>query len=81
MRPSPHIGTNVIDGVELTSFGGTNPDRTRVMIYDWTTGVPGEMYLISGDSGGPAFVRAHGDLALVGVHYGVSRATTRPAAG
>jgi MYXO-CTERM domain-containing protein len=76
---SPHLGTNEIDQVVLTSFGGA--ERTRVMIYDWTTGVPGEIYLIGGDSGGPAFVRSHGDLALIGVHYGVSRATTDPQPG
>ncbi|HVK16298.1 MAG TPA: hypothetical protein VM533_05070 [Fimbriiglobus sp.] len=78
---SPHIGANAIDSVILASFGGTNPDQTRVMTFDWTAGTPGEMYLIGGDSGGPAFVRAHGDLALVGVHYGVSRATTDPQPG
>jgi hypothetical protein len=81
---SPHLGTNVIDQVILTSFDGTNPnsDRTRVMTYDWTAGVPGEMYLIGGDSGGPAFTwTTDRDLALIGVHYGVSRATTDPRPG
>ncbi|HET6574912.1 MAG TPA: trypsin-like serine protease [Fimbriiglobus sp.] len=80
--PSPHLGTNVINGVSLESFNNpSDPDQTRVMTYDWAAGVPGEMYLIGGDSGGPAFVRADGDLALAGVHYGVSRSTNDPQPG
>lgn len=62
---SPHLGTNVIDDVILAN-------TTRTIRYFYTDGVPGEMYLIGGDSGGPVFVRAHGDLALVGVNYAVS---------
>src|SRR5207245_2684113 len=49
--------------------------------YDWTPGVPGEIYLIGGDSGGPAFLRFGDQLALVGVHYGVSNPTTTPNPG
>jgi hypothetical protein len=79
---SPHLGTNVIDGVGLTSFDNFQTEATRVMTFDWTAGVPGEMYLIGGDSGGPAFTwTTDGDLALVGVNYGVSRGTTNPQPG
>jgi MYXO-CTERM domain-containing protein len=72
--PSPHLGTNVIDDVVLA-------ESTRSIQFGWTDGVPGEIYLIGGDSGGPVFVRAHGDLALVGVNYAVSRLTNDPQPG
>jgi hypothetical protein len=71
---SPHLGTNVIDDVILAN-------TTRAIKFGWTDGVPGEIYLISGDSGGPVFVRAHGDLALVGVNYAISRTTLDPQPG
>ena len=38
--------------------------------YDTVNGLGAdECYLISGDSGGPSFVDAGGQLALVGIHY------------
>jgi hypothetical protein len=79
---SPHLGTNVIDTVGLASFDDFQTEATWVMVFDWTPDTPGEIYLIPGDSGGPAFVRAaDGDFALIGVHYGVSRVTTDPQPG
>jgi hypothetical protein len=59
---SPHLGTNTIDAVELIS-------STRTALYNYTPSTPGDLYLIGGDSGGPMFTRANGDLALIGVHY------------
>jgi hypothetical protein len=78
---NPHLGRNTIDTVGLTSFNNFATEATRVMTYDWTPGNPGEFYLIGGDSGGPSFVRVGNDFALVGVHYGVSNATTTPNPG
>jgi hypothetical protein len=78
---NPHLGRNVIDSVALESFDNFQSEATRTALYDWTPGNPGEFYLIGGDSGGPAFVRVGNDLALVGVHYGVSDPTTTPQPG
>jgi hypothetical protein len=72
---SPHLGTNVIDDVILAN-------STRTIKFDWTPANAGEIYLIGGDSGGPAFVRAaDGDLALIGTHYAVSNGTQNPNPG
>jgi hypothetical protein len=71
---SPHLGTNTIDGVELVN-------STRTALYDYTPSTPGDLYLISGDSGGPVFTRAaSGDLALIGVNY-VHSGTDTPQPG
>jgi hypothetical protein len=80
-NPNPHLGTNVADGVTLASFDGFASEATQVLLYDYTPGAPGEIYLIGGDSGSPAFVRVGGQLALVGVHYGVTNPTTDPRPG
>ena len=38
--------------------------------YDTVNGLGAdECYLIGGDSGGPSFIDASGQLALVGIHY------------
>lgn len=78
---SPHLGTNVADGTALESFDGFATEATRVVFYDFTPGVDGEIYLIGGDSGGPLFTVVNGQLALIGGHYGVSNPTTNPNAG
>jgi hypothetical protein len=71
---SPHLGKNVIDAVELVN-------STRTALYDYTPSSPGDLYLISGDSGGPVFTRAaSGDLALIGVNY-VHSGTDTPQPG
>lgn len=79
--PSPHLGTNAADAVTLASFDGFASEGTAVVAYGWTPGVAGEIYLVGGDSGGPAFLRVGDRLALVGVHYGVSNPTTSPNPG
>jgi hypothetical protein len=69
------VGRNVIDRVTTAQ----EPDppaapykNTVTMEYDYNL-VSGlgadECYLIGGDSGGPSFVDAGGQLALVGIHY------------
>jgi hypothetical protein len=78
---SPHLGTNVADGTALESFDGFNTEATRVIYYDFTPEVNGEIYLIGGDSGGPLFTLINGQLALIGGHYGVSNPTLNPNAG
>ena len=69
------VGRNVID--RITTAQEPDPPaapykNTVTMEYDYNT-VSGlradECYLIGGDSGGPSFVDADGQLALVGIHY------------
>ena len=69
------VGRNVID--RITTAQEPDPPaapykNTVTMEYDYNT-VSGlgadECYLIGGDSGGPSFVDANGQLALVGIHY------------
>lgn len=69
------IGRNIID--RITTAQEPDPPaapykNTVTMEYDYdpVNGLGAdECYLISGDSGGPSFVDAGGQLALVGIHY------------
>jgi hypothetical protein len=66
------VGRNVIDRITDALEGDPAYKDTVSMEFDYNT-VSGlgadECYLIGGDSGGPSFVDANGQLALVGIHY------------
>jgi hypothetical protein len=80
-----HLGRNNVTSAgevaSLNSGGVPTTEATRVATYAFDAGVPGEFYLIGGDSGGPSFIPVNGKLGLLGGHYGVSNATMNPQQG
>jgi hypothetical protein len=78
---SPHFGKNNVDAIGLLSFDGATPvnEATQAYIYDFNSGLPGEMHLISGDSGGPSLLRTNGQLGVLGTHYGLDVQTNTSA--
>ncbi len=67
------VGRNTIGRIETVLLQDTmdTAHRTVVMVYDFSEAGVGadEAWLMPGDSGGPTFRLADGELTLVGIHY------------
>lgn len=67
-----HFGTNTLDEIGLNSFDNFASEATQIAVYDYTRSRPGDIALISGDSGSPLLTRQGNTPVLLGTHYGVA---------
>lgn len=69
---SPRLATNTLDEFALVDlFSPTGVPDSFDFVFDLDTGVGGESYIQSGDSGSPTFVLREGVLTLIGTHSAI----------